>query len=81
MATGATPSSGNGRKHQVLISNDDGIQAPGLKALVEALSKSGDVQVYVCAPSGERSAQSHAITLGRYLSCFSSEVPGAEEVG
>lgn len=67
------------RKHQVLISNDDGIQAPGLRALVTALATSGAVDVYVCAPSGERSAQSHAITLGRYLSCFSSEVPGAVE--
>lgn len=56
----------SGRKHQVLVSNDDGIQAPGLRALVEALdSQSDNIEVYVCAPSGERSAQSHAITLGR----------------
>lgn len=60
----ATPSS-YGRKHQVLVSNDDGIQAPGLRALVEALAQSPEVEVYVCAPSSERSAQSHAITLGR----------------
>lgn len=34
--------------------------------------------VYVCAPSGERSAQSHAITLGRYLSCVPTE-PTSEQ--
>lgn len=68
MAATAHPSSSssNGRKHQVLVSNDDGIQAPGIKALVEALAQSPDIEVYVCAPSGERSAQSHAITLGRW---------------
>lgn len=43
-------------------------QAPGLRALVDALAaQCPDVEVYVCAPSGERSAQSHAITLGRYV--------------
>eukprot|EP00983_Pelagomonas_calceolata_P001195 41161-Pelagomonas_calceolata.AAC.4 len=26
-------------------------------------------QISVCAPSGERSAQSHAITLGQHLTC------------
>lgn len=61
-----TAATGAGRKHQVLVSNDDGIKAPGLRALVEALtSQSENIEVYVCAPSGERSAQSHAITLGR----------------
>lgn len=36
-------------------------------------------QVFVCAPSGERSAQSHAITLGRYMSAAPTDVPGAVE--
>lgn len=61
-------SGGGGRKHTVLVSNDDGIQAPGLTALVAALAESPDIEVFVCAPSGERSAQSHAITLGRCVS-------------
>uniref|UniRef100_A0A383W782 Survival protein SurE-like phosphatase/nucleotidase domain-containing protein n=1 Tax=Tetradesmus obliquus TaxID=3088 RepID=A0A383W782_TETOB len=67
----------NGRLPRVLVSNDDGISAPGLRELVLLLSQSGCCDVYVCAPSGERSAQSHAITLGRYLQCYPSEVPGA----
>jgi 5'/3'-nucleotidase SurE len=65
------------RRACVLISNDDGIAAPGLRELVAQLAADGGIDVHVCAPSGERSAQSHAITLGRYLSCFAAEVPGA----
>jgi hypothetical protein len=65
---------------RVLVSNDDGINAPGLRALVGALSKLEDVEVYVCAPSEERSGQSHAITLTRFLSCHPHpEVQGAVE--
>jgi 5'-nucleotidase len=52
-------------RRRVLVSNDDGISAPGLRALVRVLGAAPQLDVYVCAPSGERSAQSHAITLGR----------------
>jgi hypothetical protein len=53
---------------RVLVSNDDGISAPGLRALVAALAKLGDsVEVFVCAPCEERSGQSHAISLARFL--------------
>lgn len=45
----------------ILITNDDGFEAPGLRALFEALTRFGDV--YVVAPLDERSACSHAITL------------------
>ena len=45
----------------ILISNDDGIQAPGLRALCEALLPLG--RVVVMAPKVERSAVGHAITL------------------
>ncbi len=58
---------------RILVSNDDGINAPGIKAVVNELLKADFCDVYVCAPSGERSAQSHAITLGRYLSCVPQE--------
>ncbi|KXZ46519.1 hypothetical protein GPECTOR_43g956 [Gonium pectorale] len=58
---------------RVLVSNDDGINAPGIKALISELVKANVADVYVCAPSGERSAQSHAITLGRYMSCVPAE--------
>ena len=38
----------------ILITNDDGIHAPGLRALVDALKD--DAQLTVVAPSRERSA-------------------------
>jgi len=46
---------------RILISNDDGIHAPGLHALVSALRGSGDIAVV--APDSEQSAVGHAITL------------------
>jgi 5'-nucleotidase len=47
----------------VLITNDDGIQAAGLRALVEALDGIG--RVSVVAPDQERSAASQSLTLRR----------------
>ncbi len=49
----------------ILVTNDDGYQAPGLAALVEALEGLG--RVVVVAPDRERSATSHALTIGRPL--------------
>jgi 5'-nucleotidase len=49
----------------ILVSNDDGIHAPGLTALAAALEKLGEV--YVVAPDRERSAVGHALTLHRPL--------------
>lgn len=48
-----------------LISNDDGVHAPGLAALAERLMPLG--RVTVVAPDGERSAFSSALTLDRPL--------------
>lgn len=62
---------------RVLVSNDDGIGAPGLRALVLALAKLEGVAVFVCAPSEEQSAQSHAVSLRRFLACHPHEVEGA----
>ncbi len=45
----------------ILISNDDGVSAKGLKYLVECVSELGDV--IVVAPDGPRSGQSSAITV------------------
>ena len=45
----------------ILISNDDGIAANGIRALTEALSKKHNV--YVVAPDRERSAAGHSLTL------------------
>jgi len=44
-----------------LLSNDDGVHAPGIRALAEAVKPLG--KVVVVAPHVERSASSHAITI------------------
>jgi 5'-nucleotidase len=50
---------------RILLSNDDGVEAPGLRALAEVLSDLGEV--VVCAPDREQSATSHSISLHRPL--------------
>lgn len=47
----------------ILVTNDDGIDAPGIAAVVEALRPLGTVTV--AAPSGERTGSSHSVTSGR----------------
>ena len=47
----------------ILLTNDDGHDAPGLRAAFDALCGLGSV--HVVAPRTERSACGHAITLGR----------------
>lgn len=49
----------------ILISNDDGIQAAGLLALASELENIATV--VVVAPDGEQSASSHSLTLSRPL--------------
>ena len=46
---------------RILLTNDDGIYAPGLRALREELKKLGEV--VVCAPAAEQSAAGHSVTL------------------
>lgn len=50
---------------RLLISNDDGVEAEGLRVLAEALLPLGEVTV--CAPDREQSATSHSISLHRPL--------------
>ncbi len=50
---------------RILVTNDDGVFAPGIKALARALEPLG--QVYVVAPDREQSASSHALTLQQPL--------------
>jgi 5'-nucleotidase len=50
---------------RILLSNDDGILAPGLAALYDAVESLGEV--FVVAPDSPQSAAGHAITLFRPL--------------
>jgi 5'-nucleotidase len=50
---------------RLLLTNDDGVHAPGLAALARALAPAHDV--WVVAPASERSAQSHSLTMHKPL--------------
>jgi 5'-nucleotidase len=49
----------------ILVTNDDGVTAPGIRALIEAVSPLG--KVVVVAPDSPQSGQGHAITIGTPL--------------
>src|SRR5690606_19126056 len=53
------------RKPRILVVNDDGITAPGIKVLMEEMQKIGDVTVV--APESPQSGMGHAITMGKPL--------------
>ena len=57
----------------VLLTNDDGIEADGLQAMRVALSELDDVRLAVIAPDGNRSAMARSITTRRPL--WVEEVP------
>jgi len=51
---------------RILVTNDDGIYSPGLRALAEAASRFGEVRIV--APDVEQSSMAQAITASRPLS-------------
>jgi 5'-nucleotidase len=51
----------------VLLTNDDGIEAEGLQAMRSALAALPDVRLVVIAPDGNRSAMARSITTNRPL--------------
>lgn len=61
----------------ILLTNDDGISARGIRALAAAFAAAGH-RVSVCAPDRERSAASHSVTLKRPLRAVPVDFPGAE---
>ena len=61
---------------RILISNDDGIFAPGIAALVQAFAAAGH-EIYVAAPDAQRSAASHSVTLTAPLRAQEVSLPGA----
>jgi 5'-nucleotidase len=51
--------------HKILVTNDDGIESEGIKALAESLSRIAEITVV--APSTDMTAVSHSLTLYRPL--------------
>ncbi|MHC4620443.1 MAG: 5'/3'-nucleotidase SurE [Planctomycetota bacterium] len=59
---------------RILLTNDDGIFAPGLAAIYKKLLKFGEVTVV--APAESRSGASHSITFSRPLLCNKVDING-----
>ena len=53
------------KKPLILVTNDDGITAPGIRTLIEVMSEIGEV--VVVAPDKPQSAMGHAITINSTL--------------
>ena len=59
---------------RILLTNDDGIFAPGLAAIYKELVEVGDVTVV--APAVSHSGASHSITFSRPLVCNKVDING-----
>ena len=60
----------------ILVTNDDGITAPGIRALISVMKTIGDV--VVVAPDSPQSAMGHAITVNATLHLEKITVDGAQ---
>jgi 5'-nucleotidase len=73
----AAPKKPRQQKPVILITNDDGVTAPGIRNLVEAVKDLG--KVVVVAPDKPQSGMGHAITIGQPLRLHKVEsISGAE---
>ena len=63
----------------ILISNDDGINAPGIEQLRVSLQEIA--KVYVAAPDRERSANGHQITMHKPIRAKEFCYPGTQTLG
>ena len=54
-------------KPLILVTNDDGITAPGIRCLIDIMSEIGEV--IVVAPDSPQSGMGHAITINSTLHC------------
>lgn len=52
---------------KILISNDDGVNAPGVRCLANTLARTDQHQITLVCPDRERSATGHALTLHKPL--------------
>ena len=60
-------------KPLILITNDDGITSPGIKALIEVAENFGEI--LVVAPDSPQSGMGHAITVNNVLHCNKERIP------
>jgi 5'-nucleotidase len=62
------------KKPVILVTNDDGITAPGIRALVEAVKGFGEL--LIVAPDSPQSGMGHAITVNEPLRMYQSKEYG-----
>ena len=62
----------------ILITNDDGIYSPGLRYLIGLMNNIG--KVVVVAPDGPQSAQSHAITINKPITCEKIKIDQGKQI-
>ena len=60
------------RKPLILVSNDDGITAHGIRTLVELMKQLGEV--VVVAPNSPQSGMGHAITIASPLRLYKTDI-------
>ncbi|KAJ8768335.1 hypothetical protein K2173_021488 [Erythroxylum novogranatense] len=65
------------QKSTIMVTNDDGIDAPGLLSLVHVLVSFRRFHVFVCAPDSEKSAVSHSITWRHPVTARRVDIDGA----
>lgn len=66
------------KKPLILITNDDGITAPGLRSLIKVMNKIGEV--IVVAPDSPQSAMGHAITINNTLFCKKEKIDDGPQI-
>jgi 5'-nucleotidase len=62
----------------ILVTNDDGISAPGIRTLILAMNELGDV--IVVAPDSPQSAMGHAITINSTLQCNQVKIDDGPQI-
>ena len=60
------------KKPLILVTNDDGITAPGIRTLIKVMNLIGDV--VVVAPDSPQSGMGHAITINESLYCKEEKI-------
>ncbi|KAJ0442882.1 putative 5'-nucleotidase [Helianthus annuus] len=73
----ATNNVAGAHRPTIMITNDDGIHAPGLQALVRTLVSTHRYRIWICAPDSDNSSVSHSATVRRAVSATPTEISGA----
>ena len=66
------------KKPLILVTNDDGITAPGIRTLIRVMNTLGDV--VVVAPDSPQSGMGHAITVNNTLHCRREHVDNGPQM-